>query len=99
MPFFRAGFSEDGAALMQKSVSAGVGYYVQDSRDLLGFGINWADPSDDALKEEITSELFYRVQLAQSLAITPSIQYFKDPALYPTESSMWLFGVRARFTF
>ncbi len=99
MPFVRAGFSEDGAALMQKSVSAGVGYYVQDSRDLLGFGLNWSDPSDDSLKEEITSELFYRVQLAQSLAITPSVQYFKDPALYPTESSMWLFGVRARFTF
>ena len=99
MPFLRAGFSEDGAALMQKNVSAGVGYYVNQTRDLFGFGLNWADPSDDSLRDQTTAEMFYRLQLAQSIAITPSIQYFKDPALYPTESSMWLFGVRARFTF
>ena len=99
MPFLRAGFSEDGAALMQKNVSAGVGYYVNQTRDLFGFGLNWADPSDDSLRDQTTAEMFYRLQLAQSIAITPSIQYFKDPALYPTESSMWLCGVRARFTF
>ncbi len=99
MPFLRGGFSDGGAALMQKNVSTGVGYYMGDTNDLLGFGINWADPSDDSLRDEITSELFYRVQLAQSLAITPSLQYFKDPALYTTESSMIQFGLRARFTF
>jgi len=99
MPFLRAGYSEDGAALMQKNLSAGVGYYVNQTRDLFGFGLNWADPSDDSLKDQTTAEMFYRLQLAQSIAITPSLQYFNDPALYPTESSMWLFGIRARFTF
>ena len=99
MPFLRAGYSEDGAALMRKNISAGVGYAVDHTRDLFGFGLNWADPSDDLLKDQTTAEMFYRVQLAQSLAITPSIQYLKDPALYPTESSMWLFGIRTRFTF
>jgi len=91
---------------MQKNVSVGVGYYVNQTRDLLGVGLNWADPSDDSLKDQTTAEIFYRVQLAQSIAITPSIQYLKDPALYTnledpalSESSMWLFGVRARFTF
>ncbi len=99
MPFLRAGYSKDGAALMQKNVSAGVGYYVNQTRDLFGVGLNWADPSDESLRDQTTAEVFYRVQLAQSIAITPSIQYFKDPALYTAESSMWLFGLRTRFTF
>ncbi len=99
MPYLRGGYSEGGAGLMQKSLSAGFGHYMSDTSDLLGFGINWSDPTDEALREQVTAELFYRIQIAKSIAITPDIQYFKDPALYPTESSMVQLGLRARFTF
>lgn len=99
MPYLRGGYSEDGAALMQKSLSAGFGHYMGDTSDLLGFGLNWSEPSDDTLREQITAELFYRLQIAQSIAITPDIQYFKNPALNPSESSVVQLGLRARFTF
>ncbi|MBW1637465.1 MAG: carbohydrate porin, partial [Deltaproteobacteria bacterium] len=99
MPYLRGGYSKGGAGLMQKSLSAGFGHYMSDTSDLLGFGINWSDPSDEALREQVTAELFYRIQIAKSIALTPDIQYFKDPALYPTESSMVQLGLRARFTF
>ncbi len=99
MPYLRGGYADGGAGLMQKSLSTGFGHYMGDTKDLLGFGLNWSDPSDEALREQITAELFYRIQIAQSLAITPDIQYFKDPALYTTESSMVQLGLRARFTF
>jgi len=99
MPYLRGGYSDGGAGLMQKSLSTGFGHYIGETSDLLGFGLNWSDPSDDALREQITAELFYRIQIAQSIAITPDLQYFRDPALYPTESSMLQVGLRARFTF
>ncbi len=99
MPYLRGGYSDGGAGLMQKSLSAGFGHYMSDTSDLLGFGINWSDPTDEALREQVTAELFYRIQIAKSIALTPDIQYFKDPALYPTESSMVQLGLRARFTF
>jgi len=99
MPYLRGGYSKGGAGLMQKSLSAGFGHYMSDTSDLLGFGVNWSDPSDDTLREQVTAELFYRIQIAKSIALTPDIQYFKDPALYPTESSMVQLGLRARFTF
>ena len=99
MPYLRGGYSEGGAGLMQKSLSAGFGHYMGEHSDVLGFGLNWSDPSDDNIGEQITAELFYRIQIAQSIAITPDIQYFKDPSLNPTESSMVQLGLRARFTF
>jgi porin len=40
--------------------------------------------------------LFWRYQLTRELAVTPSIQYIKDPALNPDENSLWVFGLRVR---
>ena len=36
--------------------------------------------------------------LSKHLAITPDLQYIKDPALNPNESSIWTAGIRARLT-
>ena len=46
-----------------------------------------------------TSELFYRLQLAENVAITPSVQVIVNPALNADEEVLGLFGVRARVTF
>ena len=48
------------------------------------------------LKELITTELFWRYQLTKELAVTPSIQYIKDPALNQEENSLWAYGLRVR---
>ncbi len=99
MPFFRMGYSDDGGALLDRSVSAGVGYYQPGTSDLIGFGLNWGRPSQDFgpdPRDQFTSELFYRVQLSQNFALTPTLQFISDPALNPTEEDMWYVGVRAR---
>jgi len=44
MPFLRAGYSDGGGALLKASIGTGAGYYFSESRDLLGFGINWGRP-------------------------------------------------------
>jgi len=99
MPFLRAGYSKDGGALLEASVSTGVGYYLSESRDLLGFGVNWGKPPERDLDDQYTAELFYRLQLAQNLAITPDVQLIINPALNPDEDVLWVFGIRGRLTF
>ena len=96
MPFLRVGYSDGGGALLEASVSAGIGYYMSDSRDLLGFGVNWGKPPESGLDDQYTAEIFYRLQLAQNLAITPDLQLIIDPALNPDENTIWVFGLRAR---
>ena len=103
MPFFRAGYAEDGGALYECSVSTGIGRYWSDTKNLLGFGLNWSRPSEISLGPDLdgqwTAELFYRWQLTPSFVVTPDIQYIANPALNPDEDVLWIFGIRGRLTF
>jgi porin len=99
MPFLRVGYSDGGGALLETSVGAGIGYYFPESKDLIGFGLNWGRPPDDGLDDQYTSEVFYRIQLAQNLQLTPSAQLLINPALNPDEDVIGVFGLRARVTF
>ena len=101
LPFLRAGYADDGGALLETSVTGGVGHYMSGRGDLLGLGLNWGEPSEDFgadLDEQVTAELFYRLQLSQNFAVTPDVQYVMDPALNPSEDSIWYFGLRARLS-
>ena len=101
LPFIRAGYTEDGGSLLQKSVSAGVGYHPVPGRDLLGFAANWGEPNattwGEGLRNQVSFELFWRWYLGEQLAVTPDVQYLIHPALNPDENAIWLVGVRARF--
>jgi porin len=100
MPFLRAGYAEDGGALYERSVGAGLGYYRKARGDLFGVGLNWSRPSESSfgpdLDDQYTAELFYRFQLTDNLAITPDIQFIVDPTLNPEEDRIWVLGLRAR---
>ena len=74
-------------------------FVFSESRDLLGLGVSWGDPAPDALDDQWSSELFYRLQIAQNLAVTPSVQCVIDPALNPDESSQFYLGLRGRLAF
>ncbi len=99
MPFLRGGFSQDGAALLDGSVSVGFGRYFDNSSNLLGFGVGWGSPAQDGLEDQVTTELFYRLQLAQNLALTPDIQVIFNPALNPDQDAIAVFGIRTRLNF
>jgi porin len=104
MPFIRAGYADDGASLLERTLSAGVGYQPNPigaaAGSLLGFGANWGKPNKTVLGEGLNDqygfELFYRLQVTREIAITPDIQFLKDPALNPAEDNIWVFGLRAR---
>jgi porin len=97
MPFVRAGWSDGTAPLMNKTATVGFIQRIH-LRDLVGLGFNWGDPSNKALRDQYSTELFYRFQFSQNFAITPSVQLLIDPALNPTEDKIWVFGIRARLS-
>ncbi|WP_158500451.1 carbohydrate porin [Xenococcus sp. PCC 7305] len=96
MPFLRGGYSQDGAALLDGSVSFGMGRYFANSSNLLGLGVGWGSPAQKGLEDQVTTELFYRLQLAQNLALTPDIQVIFNPALNPNQDAIAVFGIRTR---
>jgi porin len=103
MPFLRAGYAKDGGSLLQKSVSAGVGYHLSDGKSLLGAGVNWGQPNETTfgpgLDDQYTVEAFARMQVLQNFQLTPDIQYIKNPARNPDADHSWVFGLRARVIF
>ena len=102
-PFLRAGYADDGGTLLQKTVSAGLGYHLKDDVSLIGFGANWGQPNEDTfgsgLHDQYSFELFSRFQVTQNLQVTPDIQMIINPALNPDEDTVWIGGVRARISF
>lgn len=98
LPFFRFGYSDGDAALMQTVFSTGLGLRRKNN-DVSGIGISFGKPADGSLRDQFTSEYFYRFQLTQFLAVTPDIQLIADPALNPSEDVLALFGVRLRAAF
>ncbi len=103
MPFVRGAYADDGGSLLQKSLSVGVGYQTQAFSGLLGLGLNWGEPNEDTfstgLKDQYAIEAFYRVPVGNRFAVTADAQLIKDPALNPSESTIWMLNVRARFAF
>ncbi len=103
MPFVRAGYADDGGSLLQKSLSVGVGYQTAAFSGLAGAAFNWGEPNDDTfgpgLRDQYAIELFYRVPLGKSFAVTADTQLIKNPALNPAASTIFMFNLRARFTF
>lgn len=98
LPFFRFGYADGDAALMQTTFSTGLGLQ-RENRDVLGVGLSWGNPAESSLRNQFTSEAFYRFQLTQFLAVTPDIQLIVDPALNLDEDVLAFFGVRLRAAF
>jgi len=98
MWFGRAGWSEGDAPIYEEAYTLGFMRKYRRNSDLLGLAINWGQPPQNGLDAQTTGELFYRVQLAQNLALTPNIQLLKDPALNDQDDAVWVMGLRVRLT-
>ena len=108
LAFVRTGWAEDGGSLLERSISIGGGYTpggmaTLGSGSQLGFGLNWGQPNDALfgtdLDDQYATEVYYRWQVADEIAITPSVQLLIDPALNPEDETLWVFGLRARLAF
>lgn len=103
MWFVRAGMSDGWAS--DRAAAAGFGWRPSEHfSDLFGFGVGWVRPNADVLpepfqREQWNVEAFYRFHLTPNLAITPDLQYIKDPSLNPGVDDLWVTSLRARITF
>jgi len=99
LAFVRGGYSDSGGTLVDRTVSLGFGYKVNDEDNYFGFGANWgrapADPGEDARNQYLV-ETYYRAYLTRGLSVVPSIQYIRNPAYNMDVSSLWLLGLRLR---
>ncbi len=102
MAFGRLGWSDADAVndpqIYERSITLGGLYLIPERSDLAGLAVNYGELAAEGLDSQTTAELFYRIQLGQNLAITPSIQLLQDPALNNETDSITLFGLRLRMT-
>lgn len=92
-PFFRAGYSEqDGGQLVRFLLAGGVGVFVRQS-DLLGVATSWSGPPDSSLRNQVTTEAFYRLQLTETLQVTPVVQFTINPSQTTETDALWVTSV------
>jgi porin len=96
--FLRAGYSEGNAPHMRRFVGAGYSTKVFE-RDRLGIATSWGSPPDKSRRDQVTSELFYRLQVTENLTISPDVQLIYHPSF--TNETDWLVmpGIRVRIEF
>jgi len=101
-PFFRYGHSDGGGGVAaEDAVSAGV-EFTQDFDEIWTIALGWANPSSKTfgpgLDDETLIETSYKFQLAKNFSLTPNLQLVFNPAGNPSESSIWIFGVKVMLT-
>jgi porin len=98
-PFVRFGHSDGGAGVAaESSVSAGV-EIKQAFDQVWTIGAGWAKPSSETygggLSNETVLETSYKFQLSQNFSLMPDVQVVFNPAYDTSESSVWVFSLRA----
>ena len=99
MPFITYGQSDGNGfnALYKKSFSIGNGIRFK-SHDVLGVGINWSEPNFSTGPEQVALEVYYRFHITEHLAITPDLQFVRNPSLDESRDNLVHFNLRLRFT-
>ena len=95
MVFGRLGWSNGTDPIAKRGATAGLIWRPGFYDDLIGVAATWADPVAAGLNDQTTVEAFYRIDLADNVAITASFQHLNNPGF--NTSDPWLFGLRLRF--
>ena len=100
LPFVRFAHTKDAGSLLQNSLALGFGYQPVQGSHLLAGAFNWGQVNETTfepgLDDQLTFEIFYRIQLSSRFAVTPDVQFLINPALNPEQSSLFLWGIRGR---
>jgi porin len=98
VPFLRMGYSEGDAPAMRRFIGAGANWRLFD-RDVLGFATSWGSPPDRELRDQVTTEAFYRLQVTRNIVLTPNLQVYYQPAYNPDKDWVSVVGLRFRVVF
>ncbi len=103
-PFLRYSYSEGdkgGPSPVEHLVTTG--FAADDilgrKADRVGIGLAWGRPSDALLRDQFTSEFYYRIQLTREFALTQSAQVIVNPAENPDVDTILVGGLRGRVQF
>jgi len=95
---FRVGWSSDAAPISERHASVLLGHHVRTRGDIVGLGLAWDDVWGQAQEDQISTELFWRLVVAENIQLTPSLQWLRNPAFDPTQREIWSLGLRVRLT-
>lgn len=98
--FLRYGGNDSGINAIEHIVSAGLSWLKPFGRsnDQAGVGVSWTRPSDSALRDEYSTEVYYRVQLTEGFELSASAQLIVDPSGSDKDAA-GVFGIRARLLY
>ena len=96
----RFGHSDGGAGVAAESALSGGFEFKTRPDPAWTLGIGWAEPANrpSVTDDELVFETSYKFQLAKNFSLLPDLQLIKDPANNPTESRIWVAGIRAILT-
>jgi porin len=98
--FARYGYTEPDVTDIRNFVSGG--FVLRDAwgveGDMFGVGLSWDEPSDGK-DEEVSMEVFQRIQFTSRVQITPSILIIFDPSQSDKTEPVAVFGIRFRALF
>jgi porin len=97
VPLFLAGVSNGGGAnaVAETFVTLGTGYRLR-SQDVTGATVSWLNPPGSDLRNQLTTEFYFRFYLSDALAVSPNLQWVIHPALNTDVGSMTYFQIRTR---
>jgi porin len=98
--FFRYGNNGGTINPIRNIAAGGISLLQPFSRkdDQAGIAFSWTQPSDSSLRDEYSSEIYYRVQLTNFMEFSPSAQMIYHPSA-SKDDVIGVFGVRMRFLF
>ena len=99
LSFLRVGRSNGGAGVAaDSSVSLGIEHKPWQERKW-SFGIAWSAPSEKThgadIEDEWVLEMSYNLQITKNFSLMPDIQWVRNPAGLPEESSVYVASLRA----
>jgi porin len=99
IPFARFGISNGNGenVFYTTDIQIGHGYRFL-NYDILGVSLSWNQPNIPSVDDQVTAEIFYRLNITAHLEFTPSVQYVANPTFNPNTSSLFYFGIRGRVT-
>lgn len=99
IPFARFGISNGNGenAFYKADIQIGNGYRFL-NYDILGASLSWNQTNIPDADDQITAEVFYRVNMTAHLEFTPNVQFISNPTFNPSSSALFYFGIRGRIT-
>jgi porin len=100
VPFLRFGYGPAGLFDASVEVSWGVATVSPFGRstDRAGLGTSWGKPVEPAGRDQFATEVFYRLEVIEGIAVSADVELIVDPALQPDRDFVAVLGLRTRLS-